>query len=108
MTTETSAGRIYPGLPVPSESSTARNARVCIVSNEFVGPSRNGGIGTAYTVLADTLAAAGHEVTCLYTQGEECSSHDMGHWQAQYRQRGIQLVPLTSEITLYQVTPFSI
>ena len=37
--------------------------RVCLVTTEFHGLFKNGGIGTANTGLATMLAAAGHEVT---------------------------------------------
>ncbi len=82
-------------LPLPLDGTPAgRPLRVCIVSPEFVGPSHNGGIGTAYTAMADALAAAGHEVTCLYSKGDECASHDLAHWQNQYRRRRLKLVAL--------------
>jgi len=107
MSTAETFPRIFPPLPLGDGlTADAKNrTRVCIVSNEFVGPSRNGGIGTAYTVLADALAAAGHEVTCLYTHGEECASHDIKYWQAEYKQRGVQLVPLPKAMTLFQTAP---
>ena len=40
--------------------------RVCIVTAEFHGLFKNGGIGTANTGLALTLAEAGHDVTVAY------------------------------------------
>jgi len=42
-------------------------ASVCIVTHEFSGIAGSGGIGTAFTGLAETLAAAGHSVTVLCT-----------------------------------------
>jgi len=42
---------------------------VCIVTAEVIGPVNNGGIGTAYTTLAQRLAAAGHNVTIMFTMG---------------------------------------
>lgn len=101
------SARVYPGLPLLESETSARRARVCIVSNEFVGPSRNGGIGTAYTVLADALAADGHDVTCLYTQGEECASHDLAYWQAQYQKRGVLLLALPREVALIHAAAVS-
>ena len=44
-----------------------RAARVLIASHEVAGPTGNGGIGTAYHSLAHALAAAGHDVTVLFT-----------------------------------------
>ena len=52
-------------------SSTPRGAslKICIVATEIAGPVSNGGIGTAYTTLAKSLAQAGHQVTVLFTKG---------------------------------------
>jgi glycosyltransferase involved in cell wall biosynthesis len=44
-----------------------RRMNVCIVSSEFLGPVKNGGIGTATSGLAKQLVADGHKVTLLYT-----------------------------------------
>jgi O-antigen biosynthesis protein len=44
-----------------------KNGSVCIVSSEFLGVTKNGGIGTAHSLLADLLASAGHKVTLLFT-----------------------------------------
>ncbi len=66
-------------------------ARVCIASYEFVGPTRTGGIGTAYTSLADALAEEGHEVVVLFSGGEEPGGDPFAHWAGQYRKRGIEL-----------------
>src|ERR1700744_2107785 len=46
--------------------SGAEKRRVCIVTAEFHGLFKNGGIGTANTGLALTLAEAGPEVTVAY------------------------------------------
>jgi len=48
--------------------------RICLVTAEFHGLFKNGGIGTANTGLAMTLAAAGHEVSVAYV--------DPGAWPA--------------------------
>lgn len=40
---------------------------VCVVSSEFIGPVKNGGIATATSSLVRQLAADGHKVTLLYT-----------------------------------------
>lgn len=89
-----SASRTFPPLPQSEATPVRRPLRICIVSPEFVGPSRNGGIGTAYTAMADALAEAGHEVTCLHANMEECTAKDFPDWQAQYKRRGLRLVPL--------------
>jgi glycosyltransferase involved in cell wall biosynthesis len=48
--------------------------RICLVTAEFHGLFKNGGIGTANTGLALELAAAGHEVTVAYV--------DPGAWSS--------------------------
>jgi glycosyltransferase involved in cell wall biosynthesis len=56
--------------PLPEDDAldaALRRLRVAIVSFEFVGPTRTGGIGTANTALAETLAAAGAHVDALFT-----------------------------------------
>jgi glycosyltransferase involved in cell wall biosynthesis len=45
----------------------ARPMSVCVVSSEFLGPVRNGGIATATSALVNQLVADGHKVTLLYT-----------------------------------------
>lgn len=70
-----------------------RPCRVCMVSYEIVGPTTNGGIGTANTSLALALARAGHDVTILYTT----RSHDaetFAHWQAHFAERRISYFEL--------------
>ncbi|MEL6783841.1 MAG: glycosyltransferase family 4 protein [Pseudomonadota bacterium] len=62
--------------------------RTCIVSGEFVGLFRNGGLGTSMTGLAELLAACGAEVTVLYTGdiGDDVDEH-----VEKYRAAGIRL-----------------
>jgi glycosyltransferase involved in cell wall biosynthesis len=71
-------------------------ARVVFVSSEFAGLVPNGGIGTFYSALAESLVAAGHDVTLLYTQGlvSHAAGKDFEHWRAHYAARGLALVPL--------------
>src|SRR5262249_20446815 len=78
----------------PATGTTRRAARVCIATLEINGPSRNGGIGTAYTALAELLAGAGHDVTVLYLQGRQVDRRSVGYWVRQYLRRGVRLVPL--------------
>lgn len=56
----------FPGLPVLT-SDEQSISRVCIISPEMIGLTKNGGIGTACTSLAKLLAAEGNHVTFLYT-----------------------------------------
>ncbi|HXT71022.1 MAG TPA: glycosyltransferase [Vicinamibacterales bacterium] len=77
--------------------NTSRN--ICIATCDIVGPIRNGGIGSAYTNLAQLLARAGHKVTVLYALGTYCETRNIPHWQREYRRQGIELVPLPAEHT---------
>lgn len=70
------------------------NESVCIVSSEFLGPTRNGGIATHYTTLAERLAAHGIPVTLLYTLPEQCAEHDLGYWKDRFAEKSVTLVPL--------------
>jgi len=83
-----------------------RQVRVCIVTPEFVGPTRNGGIGTAYTSLAQVLARAGHEVTVLYTNGDWSESGSVEHWEEHYRKQGILLVRLRPPDGISVASPY--
>src|SRR4051812_25343153 len=64
--------------------------RVGIVSFEFEGVTRNGGIGTAYRLLAETLAASGAQVTVLLTH-DKFSEADFKRSQTRMRPLGIEL-----------------
>jgi O-antigen biosynthesis protein len=70
--------------------------RICIASYEFVGPTKTGGIGTAYTSLAEALAEAGHEVTVLYLglRTPEDEKVPFSHWVDHYGAKGIDLIEL--------------
>ncbi len=72
---------------VDSSSPGSRPCRVCIVSYEVVGHHENGGIGTANTSLAQTLARAGHEVTLLYTGAH--GGGQLEHWREHFRSDGV-------------------
>ena len=71
--------------------------RVCIVTKEFLGPFRNGGIGTATTGLALTLAAGGFPVTVLYTGAVWTPDVDLARWKKHYASLGIELAALSIE-----------
>jgi glycosyltransferase involved in cell wall biosynthesis/GT2 family glycosyltransferase len=88
------AGCVRPGLPVPGQRTPRRAPTVAIATPDIVGPIRNGGIGTAYTTLADALATAGHDVTILYTLGAYCENGTTDDWIEHYRARGIRFVPM--------------
>jgi len=84
---------VFPGLPVESPGA-GRAARVCIATYEILGPSQNGGIGTAYHSLASALAAADHQVTILYLWASRSGPGEMRHWQEHFRSLNIAFVPL--------------
>ena len=76
---------------VGSGSTDAPAARVCIVSFEVAGMT-GGGIGTASTALAETLARRGHDVTLLFTGWQEPGAEEANaRWQAHYAQRSVAL-----------------
>lgn len=83
----------WPALPdLPPAAGKPR--RVCIASFDFVGPVKNGGVGTAFTSLGEALAAAGHDVTLLFLAGKWCENKTLEHWIEHYRRKGIRFVPL--------------
>src|SRR5215208_6955575 len=66
--------------------------RVCFITQEFFGPFRNGGIGTAYTHMAHLLAALGHDVTVYYSFAPDRDEADLDRWTEHYAARGIRFV----------------
>ena len=84
----------YPLLPAPAGARPARPLRICIASFDFVGPVRNGGVGTAFTSLGEAMAAAGHEVTLLFLAGRWCENRTMDYWVDYYHKKGIRFVPM--------------
>lgn len=76
------------------EPESTAPQRICIATEEIVGPVRNGGIGTTYAHLAMMLAAEGNTVTVLYLRGNEVEVETIDHWIAWYAERGVALVPV--------------
>ena len=70
-----------------------RKPRICIATEEILGPVRNGGIGTTYAALANVLAQAGFDVTVLYLRGLVVETETIEHWVAHYAEKGVKLVP---------------
>ena len=69
--------------------------RVLFVTLEVIGPSTNGGIGTALTSLAHSLAEEGHNVTILFLLGGVPGYEDIyQQWVDFYSAKGIELVGL--------------
>ena len=73
--------------------------RVCIATEDFVGPVNNGGIGTTYTHLAYMLAAEGHDVTVAYLRGEHTEVDSIEHWVDFYAQHNIRFVPVADNLS---------
>lgn len=68
--------------------------KVLLVSPDWVGPIRNGGIGTAFLGLATALVANGWDVTALYTLGEHSESAPVGYWVDYYKKLDINFIAL--------------
>lgn len=62
------------------------------MSMEVIGPSKGGGIATAYTAMSEALSAAGHEVTILYT--ERYHLGEWIEWIEMYQAKGVDLIRL--------------
>src|SRR3954469_12300549 len=73
----------------------ATRPSVCIVTSELIGPFKNGGVGTATTGLAETLAAGGLPVTVLYTGAVWSPEVRVEPWVKHYAERGIELSALS-------------
>lgn len=89
-----------------ADAPATRSARVCLASYEFIGPTRNGGIGTATTSLARALAAAGHSVTAVFTGWQDASEVAANRrWRRQYKSWGIELEVLAPEAEPVVICP---
>lgn len=68
--------------------------KILIVTPEIEGPIRNGGIATAFTALATTLAKHNFDVTILYTLNSYTAPQALGFkdWVYIYEKLGIRLV----------------
>src|SRR5713101_7807639 len=107
MNTQTPPSKtVFPALPLAEHTVPGRPLRVCIASFDFVGPVRNGGVGTAFTSLGEALAAAGHEVTFLYLSGQFCENGKLEDWIFHYRKRGIHFVPMPGHAAPRLEAPF--
>ncbi|WP_283094299.1 glycosyltransferase [Sediminicoccus sp. KRV36] len=73
-----------------------RRQSICLLTLDFVGPIRNGGIGTAFLALAETLVAAGHDVTVLYPSSYT-ETEPVTRWRTHYATRGVEFVSLFLE-----------
>lgn len=93
--TSTAWSMTFPGLAaLPRFEGTPRRLRICIATEDIVGPVRNGGIGTTYAAVAEFLARSEHEVTILYLKGHEVENETLEHWIEHYGNKGIRFVPV--------------
>lgn len=84
-----------PGLAsLPRFPPGAALPRICIASEQFAGPVRNGGIGNTYASLAFMLADAGFDVTALYLRGDFSETHSIDYWIDDFAAKGVKLVPV--------------
>jgi len=84
-----------PGLDVlPRFDGEAARLRICIATEDIVGPVRNGGIGTTYAALSELLAGLGHDVTILYLKGNEVENGTIDEWIEYYAARSVRFVPV--------------
>jgi glycosyltransferase involved in cell wall biosynthesis/predicted Zn-dependent protease len=84
----------HPPLPRSPADAPRRRLKICIASFDFVGPVRNGGVGTAFTSLGEALARGGHDVTFLYLSGNFCENRNLRHWIDEYQKKNIRFVPM--------------
>lgn len=80
--------------PLGWRAQRGRPQRICIATNDFSGPVRNGGIGTAGRTLAEALVRAGHRVTVAYTLGDYCEDGTIDRWVDTFLKQQIEFVPL--------------
>ncbi len=89
----------FSRLPTPKPpAKPSRTLKICILVADFVGPIRNGGVGTAYRYLAEFLVEHGHTVTVLYTPGDYCENGKIQDWIEFYRALDIDFVPLPDTV----------
>ena len=85
----------------PIQDAKARKLKICIATEDIVGPIRNGGIGTTFTHLAFLLAETGHDTTILYLRGGHSESGDINRWVEWYRERGVKFIPVDIPGNIY-------
>lgn len=86
--------RQLPGLDTFAQKPEGtRPTRICIATEQIMGPVRNGGIGNTYGALAIMLAEAGFDTTVLYLGGTKVETDTIEHWIEYYAKLGVKLVP---------------
>jgi glycosyltransferase involved in cell wall biosynthesis len=98
--------RRYPGLDSVGLSGATCPLRVAIVTEEIIGPVRNGGIASTYHHLAKGLAAHGHEVHVLFLKGPLVQDETPEHWVEKYAELGVHLHYLqTPDVPVWCAAP---
>lgn len=83
--------KAFPGIDAMGASGSATGLRVAIVTEEIIGPVRNGGIASTYYHLAKGLAAHGHEVHVLFLKGPVVQDETPEYWVSEYAKFGVAL-----------------
>src|SRR5215203_4012193 len=100
------AVRSFPGLEAVGLSNGFSRLRVAIVTEEIIGPVRNGGIASTYYHLAKGLAAQGHEVHVLFLKGPVVQDETPEFWVQRYAEFGVTLHYLdTPEVPVWCAAP---
>ncbi len=81
----------FPNLARFCSTDMQKPLRVCIATEEILGPVRNGGIASTYYHLAVGLAIQGHEVTVVLLKGNRVQQETPEYWQKHYADKGVTL-----------------
>ena len=96
----------YPRLSsLPRFQGQPSDLRICIATEDIVGPARNGGIGTTYAALATLLSEMGHHVTILYLKGHEVENETIEHWVDFYAAKNICFEPVPDYARAVRYSP---
>lgn len=83
--------KTFPAIDTVGLSDASHRLRVCIVTEEIIGPVRNGGIASTYYHLSKGLAAHGHEVHVLFLKGPVVQDETPEHWVKHFAEFGVTL-----------------
>lgn len=83
--------KCFPSIQSIGLSQTDKTLRVCIVTEEIIGPVRNGGIASTYYHLSKGLAAQGHDVHVLFLKGPIVQDETPEHWVEHFADFGVTL-----------------
>lgn len=83
--------RYFPAIDSVGMSEAPHKLRVCIATEEIIGPVRNGGIASTYYHLSKGLAAHGHEVHVLFLKGPTVQDETPEHWVKHFAEFGVTL-----------------